>query len=161
MMYLNNSFENYMNFFLKLYDKHFPQKQFTFKEKHNKPYITQAIQQSIKHRNKLQKLYAKWPITYGKIFKDYRNTLTSTIRAAKENYIKSKLQNNTGNLKKTWDIINFLMGKFNTRPPDQMSFQGNILNDHKEIAESFNEYFSNVANNLARNIEQPSEPYTS
>lgn len=101
-----------MEKFLELYDHHFPLKEFTRKENHiNKPYITQAIKTSIKRRNKLQKLYAKWPLTYGKTFTLYRNTLTSMIRSAKENYYKSKLKENTGNTKKTWDIIKPLWGK--------------------------------------------------
>ena len=89
---INKSFDNYMSGFSYLYDKHFPVKTFTYKEKHhNKPYITAGIRKSIKHRNKLQKLYAKWPLTYGTQFKRYRNTLTATIKAAKDNYYKSKL----------------------------------------------------------------------
>lgn len=32
------------------------------------------MQKSIKLRDKLQELYSKWPITYGKLFKECRNT---------------------------------------------------------------------------------------
>lgn len=40
---------------LEFYNKHFPLRKYRFKEKHkDKTYITQAIKNSIKHRNKLQ-----------------------------------------------------------------------------------------------------------
>lgn len=158
---VEKSFSTYTENFQQLYEKHFPSKLITCKEKHNKPYITEAIKKSIKHRNKLQKLYAKWPLTYGKIFKEYRNSLTSVIRSAKENYYKLKLENSSGNAKKTWDIINAIMGKSNSyKLPDSMSFQDNVSRDKKEIAESFNEYFCNIANYLAMNIQEPLFPYT-
>lgn len=160
---VNASFDNYMKKFLNLYNHHYPLKQFTCKEKHiNKPYITPAIKTSIKHRNKLQKLYAKWPLTYGKTFKQYRNTLTSLIRSAKENYYKSKLKENTGNTKKTWDIVNTIMGKSSDKKlPNFVSFHDHDSYSNQEIAESFNAYFSNVANRLAMNIQEAPDPFTS
>ena len=51
----------------------------------------------------LERLYAKWPLTYDKQFKHYRNTLTSVIRAAKNDYYKSKLKANAGNTKKNME----------------------------------------------------------
>ena len=52
-----------MNKFQCLYNDHFQIKSFVIKEKHyGKPYITPGIIRSIKHRNKLQKLYGKWPL---------------------------------------------------------------------------------------------------
>ena len=101
---VNASYDNYLLKFKSFYDQHFPLTQFTCKEKHvNKPYITQAIKISIKRRKKLERLYAKWPLTYDKQFKHYRNTLTSVIRAAKNDYYKSKLKANAGNTKKNME----------------------------------------------------------
>lgn len=88
--------------FKNLYDTHFPVKSFPIKKKHfGKPYITPGIMKSIKYRNKLQKLFARWPLTYGTIFRKYRNTLTTVIRTAKANYFKSKLSQVSGDVKKT------------------------------------------------------------
>lgn len=78
---LNSSFDNYINQFLNLYKKHFPINQYLLKDKHpDKPYVFQAIKNSTKQRNKLQKLPGKWPPTYGKMFKRYRNTLTTVLK---------------------------------------------------------------------------------
>lgn len=56
-----------------------------FSELYNKHF---TVKQLIRQRNKLQKLYAKWPLTYEATFKSLRNKVTSTIRSAKENYYK-------------------------------------------------------------------------
>ena len=78
---VNEDFNTYMDKYLQLYNVNFLIKEYEIKEKHiDKSYITHAIQNSIKHRNKLQKLYAKWPLTNEETFKKYRNTLTSVIR---------------------------------------------------------------------------------
>ena len=80
-----------MKKFLSLYNSHFLVKLITVKERHIvKTYITTAIRNFIKHANKLQRLCARWPITYEKEFKQYRNMLTKIIRTAKENHYKDK-----------------------------------------------------------------------
>ena len=51
--------------FKNFYNKHFIVKEYEIKEKHiGKFYITPAIKSSIRERNRLQRLYAKWPLTY-------------------------------------------------------------------------------------------------
>ena len=108
---IENLFTSYMEKFKSFYNNNFPLKSFSIKEKHyGKPYITPGIIKSIKHRNKLQKLYAKWPLTYETTFKKYRNMLTTVIRKAKQDYCKSKLIDQQGNTKKTWETLHSLMG---------------------------------------------------
>lgn len=64
----------WINLNVYIYNTHFTIKSFEIKEKHfGKPYITPGIIRSIKHRNKLQKLFAKWPLSYETTFKKYRN----------------------------------------------------------------------------------------
>lgn len=149
---VNDCFEFYLKNFINLYNKNFPIKQFTVKEEHsNKPYITSAIRTSIKQRNRLQKLYAKWPLTYEASFKSYRNQLTTIIRAAKEKYYTSKLKEQAGNPKKTWETINGLMGRNkNLTSPPSITLHDRTTSNSEDIAEGFNEYFCNVANTLAQ-----------
>lgn len=157
-----DTLSSYLKSFKKLYDKNFPLKSFLIKEKHlGKPYITQGIIKSINYRNKLQKLYAKWPLTYSNIFKNYRNTLTAVIRKAKENYFKEKLNNNVNNMKETWKTINHLMGEKNTKLPSSMDFHNRSFYNNGEISEHFNNYFCNIANDLAANIDQANVPFES
>ena len=146
---LNEAYDKFIDKFTYFYNKHFPIEEYSIKEKHsNKPYITQGIRKSIKERNRLQRLYAKWPLTYENAFKKYRNTLTSIIRSAKSNYHKSKLAENSGNAKKTWEVVNDIMGKNIHQLPDSITFDNKITSNRQEIAELFNNFFCNVASTL-------------
>lgn len=142
---VNYIFENYIENFRTLYDKHFPVKTVKIKGSHlNKPYITTAIKQSIKQRNKLQKLYAKWPLTYEASFKQYRNQLTSVIRAAKQQYYTQRLSRQAGDTKKTWQTINNLLGRKRPTLPTCFDFDGNSVTGNLNLAQHFNDYFSSV-----------------
>ena len=149
-----------MNIFLTPYNKHFPIKVITIKDKHaGKPYITRAIKNCIKHRNKLQALYANWPLTYGNIFKNYRNTIISLVRAAKEKYHQSYLKEHTGDVKKTWDFINRIMGKNKAKLLTSITFKNKTTSNNQDIAEEFNEYFSRVGDRLAQDVQPTIIPF--
>ena len=151
-----------MDTFKTFYDNNFPIKSFSIKDKHvGKPYITSGIINSIKHRNKLQRLYAKWPLSYEATFKKYRNMLTAVIRVAKEKYYKSKLTHQSGDIRKTWETINHLMGKNKSKLPSSMEFNDKTISDNSKIAEEFNNYFSNIASKLASEISPPTVPFDS
>ena len=158
----NETFNSYINKFVELYNKNFPIITIKRKEKHmGKPYITPAIIKSIKYRNKLQKLYAKWPLTYDKIFKSYRNKVNTIIKAAKENYYKTKITSNSSDPRKMWDTINTLLGKNKPKLPLSFNVNGNSITDPYNVATSFNDYFSNIGNTLARNIQDTQYSYKS
>ena len=155
---VNEEYDSYIRKFYTHYEENFPLREIKVKKNHmGKPFITTGITKSIKHRNRLQKLYAKWPITYGNIFKKYRNMLTKIIRSAKENYCKSELKQHAGDKKKTWNILNSMMGK-NTQShlPAMMNFDDKALSSNLDIAEEFNKYFCNLPLNLAQNVPQSS-----
>lgn len=81
---INYIFDKYVSKFLEFHNIHFPKTFIKVKENHvRKQYITPAIIKSMKHRNNLQKLYAKWPVTYDAQFKSYSSKLTKVIRAVK------------------------------------------------------------------------------
>nr|XP_027222593.1 uncharacterized protein LOC113814735 [Penaeus vannamei] len=68
-----------------------------------KPYITSEIKTLIAQKNKLQRKYAIYPLTYGEAFRSIRNQLTTTIRNAKSTYLKSKLLQDPSNSQTTCD----------------------------------------------------------
>jgi hypothetical protein len=83
------------------------------------PWITDGLIISI---SKKESLYNDWkgstsdenpegdPLLKLK-YKDYRRALKHTINAAKMKYYGIKIGQNTGNLKKTWKLLNELRGK--------------------------------------------------
>ena len=150
---VDDDFDKYITTFTSLYDKNFQIKEYRIKDANaDKPYITSAIRQSIKQRNKLQKLSARWPLTYARQFKKYRNILTTVIREAENKYYTETLKSNASNNRKTWDAINGLMGRCRkSKLPPHLTFDGESTTDNKKIANGFNTYFSDVAEQLAQN----------
>ena len=64
-----------------------------------KLYITSEIKKLIRDKHRLQRLYNKKPIMHGIEYRKLRNKLNKIIRNAKSNYFKSKLGNNSNNMK--------------------------------------------------------------
>ena len=67
----------------------------------NKPYITADIKQMMKERDKMQRKYARKPITHGEAYRRIRNMVCNAIKSAKANYYKNKLKGSSGDSKKT------------------------------------------------------------
>ena len=84
------------------------------------------------------------------------NQVNIELRKAKTNYFSSRIVDQKCNPKKVWRAINNLLGKQNKNSEvNELKVQGNILNNSKDIAESFNNYFSNIGPDLASQIPTP------
>ena len=84
------------------FDNSFPLLTKNIKHKHlSKPYITNEIKSLIKERNKLQRKFLKWPITYGKQYRKLRNRISQMIQNEKGKYYKAKLLKSKSDVKKS------------------------------------------------------------
>ena len=118
------------------FNKFFPLKTKLVKTKSlAKPYITSEIKALISQKHKLQRKFAKFPLTYGEAFRNLRNLVTSRIRNAKANYFKTRLEQNSGNSKETWKTINTILNR-NKNQADHHSFKVNneVIHDPPKIA---------------------------
>ena len=124
------------------------------------PWITSGIINAIAHRDRL---YNKWKKSTTKtchfgdtsLYEDYwkcRNNLSSVIKNCKQQYYSVKFENATGNLKKTWALINELRGKQSNILPTYFKIDGSLITDDKKIANSFNSYFSSLAENMNKSV---------
>ena len=159
---LNNVEEAYKEFNdnLKLmFDESCPNKTIKIKKLDiKKPYITSEIKRLIRDKHRLQRLYNKKPITHGIEYRKLRNKLNKIIRNAKSNYFKSKLENNTNNMKQSWGVISNLLGNDSkAQLPDSFCIDGAIVDDPVVIANAFNNYFSNIGSNIGDRFEQNEE----
>ena len=64
-----------------------------------KPWVTEALINKIKERDKLHKLASKKRISR-KVFTDFRNQLTTEFRQAKTKYFEEQFERNSNNIKK-------------------------------------------------------------
>ena len=163
----NEIFNNFNILFSDLFDQNFPKLTKIIKTRpNNKPYINQEIRLLIKEKDKLQKKYSKFPITYGEQYKKLRNQVTNKIRKAKHTYFRNKLNLSSGDSKKTWKVINQITGLNNGKNINKVNHFLNPSNpyekitDDKMICEMFNNYYINAGKNLSNSIIDNNIPAT-
>ena len=120
------------------------------------PWITPGIIASV---NKKEFYYKQWKKSTTKndilgdeklycVYKDFRKKLKHIIRSAKRLYYSRKFERVSGNMKKTWALINELRGKSIKKIKASFIIDGNLVKDRREISNGFNLFFSSVAKKL-------------
>ena len=157
----NVAYDNFSTIFNAGFDNFFPLKTKHIKMKSFvKPYITAELKQLIAEKNKLQKKFSKWPLTYGEEFRRLRNEVTRRIRNAKTKYYAEKFETCNGDSKKTWKILNTLLNRKTKTELSHMEIDNKIVTDSKQIAEHLNSFFVNASKNLADAIPQSTFNHT-
>lgn len=149
----NESFEIFSKKIIDNFQQCFPLTKIKVNNKHNRsPHITSGLKNSIKEKHRLEKLAAKWPLTYKTRYKIYRNKLVSLLRSAKNKYYQDELRELQGDAKGTWKVINQLMGRINNKNVNEIK----LKNQSTAPATIFNDHFLNLAVNLHphRNLNQ-------
>ena len=152
--HINNAPEAFSKFYLifdQLYNKHFPIVTKTLTKKSIlKPWVTDSLVRKIKIKGNLLKLSNKG-IVNREIYTRFKNNLTTQLRQAKSNYFDKEFNKCEGNVKKTWGIINNNIKKRNKSNNITIQEDNRIINS-SELPNKFNNYFSNVADELATKI---------
>ena len=146
-------------------EKHLPEKNVKFdKYKHKiNPWITSGILQSIKHRDILYKqLKCTNPesIDYGELedkLKAFSSILQRSKRTAKIMYYQNQFEKYKSDIRKTWATINELITKKSKNSDFPAHFFSNdrIITGDQDIANCFNNFFTNIGPNLAKEIPTP------
>jgi hypothetical protein len=118
-------------------------------------WLTAGIKRSICQKHKLHASYLKSPTPANKLlYTTFKNKLSHVLkRAERENY-QSALKSCRSNLRKSWtiikDIINNNSKKISKLP--QILINGHLSDNPLEIANTFNNYFTNIGNVLDKKI---------
>ena len=94
-------------------------------------------------------------------YKQFKNQNLSNQRKAERKYYTEQFELNKQDLKKSWKIIKNMIGKEDNRCyMNQIDFliNGQYISNSNTIANSFNNYFINVGNSLARSIQSDNDP---
>lgn len=145
---INHNFTCFIDKIQKLYSECFPIKtKFISEKRLNNPWITQAVLNSIKTKNNLYKDYKIGAITENQ-FKEYRNKLNRTIKQAKQSYYVSVFSNFKNNTTKIWNTVNKIYKDNKDSTTKYIYSNGIKITNHTEIAETFNEFYTNIAHKL-------------
>jgi len=126
------------------------------------PWITPGLIQSIKTKNKL---YKNWKKSVSKAdtkgnfnlyckYKAHRSKLKHLIKFSKRKYYNEKFADAEGNPKSTWKLINNLRGKHKVNLKPSFFIDSKIVQEHRIIANGFNDYFVSIAGKLNAGLEQ-------
>ena len=140
------------------------------KYKHPKlPWVTPAILKMIKDRDSVYEKYLRAPngspIKY--FFKeDARNRdkiIRSTLRSAEKKYYECLFLKYKHDIKSTWNAINEILGKKKNKNAGCDSFcfvhEGKNITDLNEIANLFNQFFSQIGHEYANNLMNTPDGY--
>ena len=117
------------------------------------PWITQAITKSIQHKFDLYKSFKLGIVTY-EIYKNYRNNLNNIVKLSKKKYYLQRFSNFKLSTKKLWETINELSNNSYKKKDitNSVVYDNKILNSPSKISEAFNDYFANIAPQLANKL---------
>ena len=87
---------------------------------------------------------------------NYRNVFNRLKRKAKQLYYAQILNDNKSNLKKTWQILNSVIGKVNDKSNLMHEFHmdNKLVSDPQEIVNGFGKFFSEIGAHYASKIPE-------
>ena len=75
-------------------------------------------------------------------------------------YYKQYFEKHIRNSKRTWSQINKILNRKSvTSKNTLLNVNGQLIDDNKKIANTFNRYFVNVAENLSKQIQKPNTEF--
>ena len=155
---VDNKFNKFLDDLNDLTCKHVPFKKLTRKEvnfKH-KPWINNRIQKMMHIRDKiLKRLRRKSDDKTEYMYKKFRNRVTVLLKESKTNYFNNYFNVNSNNMKLLWSGIKSIVNQKNTNSnliSKLKDKNGNITTDSTVIADTFNDFFVNVASNISKKV---------
>jgi len=161
----NHSFISFENKINQTLDNYAPFKKLSKKEykQLQKPWITPGVRKSISRRDKLLNKFIKCNDIEKKKelhleFKQLRNRIVSLIKISKKDYYSKYFTENSRDIKKTWKGIKSIINIHNIKSgqPSTMVVENEPNSNPITIANGFNNYFSEIAQNLQENIHSNS-----
>ena len=162
---IHQKFEILQNIIKNTVDKNAPLRSLTKKERkiRNKPWISRAILNSIKHKNDLfYKIKKRGKIELTHLYKKYSNKLNHTIHAAKKSHYNNLFDNFKTDSKRTWQTINNIINKRKSKLTlikKLINENGNYITDKKLICILLNQHFIENGPKLAKKIPNNQIPF--
>ena len=152
-------YDKFNDIYSKHYDTAYPLNTKRVRRKHErvhpKPWITPWLEDACHRKNLLYKTYIKTNSIQNKTTYDKMNKFcTKHIDKAKKKYYRKYFDEHCENFRKQWQMINSIL-KRNVKKATisrLIDQEGNVASNSRDIAEKFNEYFCNIANDLKNNI---------
>ena len=149
---VNSSYNIFSTNYLNLFNKYFPYVRQSRSSYKDKPYITSGIKVSIKTRNMLYFKYLNNKNDINKsIWRRFRNKTRTVITRAQETYYNKLLNDHQNSSRQLWNTFGKILNKNkqNKRKIGNLNINGDKISDPQTITENFNNFFSQIGDNLA------------
>jgi hypothetical protein len=157
--------DEFMSLYKSLFETAFPLRELKANKKYIKrePWVTSAILASSRCRSKLlsNKLIDPTPANLDR-FQRYNAVYNKVRRKAKIVYYKDAFECNKNNLKKSWSILNEAIGRKRESKsfPLEFSVNGIMVSNKQDIANHFNEFFSQIGYQTSANVPKVDKNYS-
>ena len=156
---VNSSYEAFLRTFKSLLDKHCPMSVKHIKKgAKQKPWLTKGLINACRKKNAMYVKYVRSKLQIDEQkYKVYKNKLLRILKNAERLYYNEQLMKQKNNMKETWRILNeVIRGTSVSRNiPDTFLRNKEEIQNKKDIADGFNDFFVNVGPNLASGIQKP------
>ena len=150
---VDRAYEKFIQQFRTISDECFPITSVISKKKHGEPWYDSELKDTHKAKQRLSKNLMRNPSKTNKQnYNKIRNKYDRMIKTKKQLHRKIKLDQHRYNLRETWKIINNLLGKKKQQQNSAIRLSGSLETDNLRIANHVNNYFSSVAESLAKNV---------
>lgn len=137
----------------------------TDKTRYKNPWMTPNLLRHIKKKNSLFNKFKSFPFSpkLKSCYVKQRNKVSSLIKEAKTNYYELLISKQSSDPRKLWNTINSALGR-KSKPNQALNkiqlSDSSFVTNSKEIAHSFNKYFTEIGPNLASKIPELSSSTT-
>ena len=134
-------------------DKHAPIRKFRASANTKIPWYSDEIDSMKKIRDYYHKraIAANLTEDWTK-YRHHRNKVTGLVRKAKQEYYTAMIDKNSGDSKSMWKILKDLLPRCSTGGITSLEVNGSLVTSFSEIANIFNNFFTDVGTNLAAQI---------
>ena len=124
----------------------------------DQPWITSSIRQRIQQKNKLYRKYENIPSSNNESkYKQHKRLLDKSLKNIEKEYYSNIFKDKYNSANALWKHFGQILGGNkgrNSSNVTKLKVGGTILTDPSDIANTFNEFFCTIGENLANKIER-------
>ena len=164
---IETSFDAFLSNVNGLVDRHVPIATLTKKQRNKKPWITSEILKQMQIRDSYLRKYLNCKSEsrnfYFSSFKRYRNLVVGLCRRSKAKYFDDYFHQNAKNIRKIWKGVKEIVSlkSSSTSKPISLRIDDIVTSNPEIVANSFNSYFSSVADKIRSKIPESNKHFTS
>ena len=150
---IEDAWHSWKCLFTDIINKHAPLRKFRAPKSPKIPWYNDQIESLKKLRD-----YYHQRATTGNLQNDWenyrktRNQVTNMVRKSKKEYYSSMIDQHKDDHKSMWKILKGLLPRCSSGGITSLKINGNLVTDFKNIANSFNVYFTEIGTKLAATI---------